>query len=115
MKGVLTGFTAWLLQRASAVFMVLFIIFIPLYMWQQGISGFHAWREALASPVMALIWALFFLSLIVHAWVGVRDVIIDYVHGLVGRLCLLGVLAVSLISMLLWVLGILLMNSGVEV
>lgn len=115
MKGALSGFSAWLLQRASAVFMLLFIIFIPLYIWQQGISGYSGWQQIIAEPVMALIWALFFLALIVHAWVGVRDILIDYVHSLILRLSLLVMLAVSLLMMLFWVLGVLLLNSGVVV
>ena len=115
MKGALSGFSAWLLQRASAVFMLLFIVLMPLYIWQQGISDYSSWRLLLAEPVMALLWALFFLALIVHAWVGVRDILIDYVHSLILRLSLLAMLAVLLVIMLFWVLGVLLLNSGVVV
>jgi succinate dehydrogenase / fumarate reductase membrane anchor subunit len=112
-KRVLSGFPAWLWQRASAVYMLLFIVLIPLYLWQQGTSDYNAWRLLLAEPVMALIWAVFFLALIVHAWIGVRDMLIDYVHGLVLRLSLLAIVAVSLVIMLFWALAVLLLNSGV--
>lgn len=113
MKGGLSGFSAWLLQRASAVYMLLFIVFTPLYIWQRGVNDYSSWRMLLAEPVMALLWALFFLALIAHAWVGVRDILVDYVHSLIVRLGLLAILAILLVMMLFWVLGVLLLNSGV--
>lgn len=113
MKSGLGGFSAWLLQRASAVYMLLFIILIPLYIWRQAVNDYSHWHTLLAEPVMALLWALFFLALIVHAWVGVRDILIDYVHSLILRLSLLTMLMILLVSMLFWVLGVLLLNSGV--
>ena len=33
--------------------------------------------------------ALFFLALLLHAWIGVRDVVIDYVHNFSARLTVL--------------------------
>jgi succinate dehydrogenase / fumarate reductase membrane anchor subunit len=95
--------------------MLVFFVFTPLYIWQQGVSDYNAWRSLLAEPVMTLMWALFFLALTVHAWVGVRDILIDYVNGLVLRLSLLAIAAVSLVIMLFWALGVLLLNSGMAV
>jgi succinate dehydrogenase / fumarate reductase membrane anchor subunit len=92
--------------------MLLFTLFMPLYIWQQGVKGYRAWQTFLADPVVALIWATFFLALMVHAWVGVRDILVDYVHSLAWRLSLLTIVAVLLVIMLFWVLGVLLMNSG---
>lgn len=115
MRGGLSGFTAWLLQRASAVYMLLFFVLVPLYIGLQGVRDYNAWHTLLAEPVMALIWALFFLALMVHAWVGMRDILIDYVSGLVLRLSLLAMLAILLVIMMFWVLGVLLLNSGVAV
>ena len=115
MSGALSGFSAWLLQRISAVYMLLFIILIPLYIWQQGVSDYNAWRSLLAEPVMALLWALFFIAMLLHAWVGVRDILIDYVHHLGLRLGFLLMMASVLVMMLFWLLGVLLLNSGVVV
>lgn len=115
MRGGLSGLSAWLLQRASAVYMLLFIVLTPLYIWQRGVNDYSSWHMLLAEPAMALFWALFFLALIAHAWVGVRDILVDYVHSLILRLGLLTILAVLLVMMLFWVLGVLLLNSGVVV
>ena len=115
MSGALTGFSAWLLQRISAVYMLLFIMLMPLYIWGQGVSDYKAWQSLLAEPLIALLWSLFFIAMLLHAWVGVRDVLIDYVHSLSLRLILLVIIAGSLLMMLFWLLGVLLLNSGVVV
>ena len=74
------GLRAWLLQRISAVYLALYVVYFLLAM------------------------ALFFLALSIHAWVGVRDVIIDYVHPAGLRLLLLCGLGVVLLGSLLWAL-----------
>ena len=52
---------------------------------------------------MSLATAVFFVALLAHSWVGVRDVIMDYVHPVALRLGLLTVLAFSLTATALWV------------
>ncbi|WP_172597681.1 succinate dehydrogenase, hydrophobic membrane anchor protein [Sulfuriflexus mobilis] len=113
MTGGLSGFRAWLLQRVTAIYLALFVLFIPLYMWQQASRDYLAWRGLLAEPVIALLFALFFLALCLHAWVGVRDILVDYVSALGLRFLLLSMTAIILISQLLWAWSILLVNSGV--
>jgi succinate dehydrogenase / fumarate reductase membrane anchor subunit len=38
----------------------------------------------------------------VHAWVGVRDVVLDYVHPLLPRLVILGAAALTLGLLAAW-------------
>jgi succinate dehydrogenase / fumarate reductase membrane anchor subunit len=51
---------------------------------------------------------VFFCALLAHAWVGVRDVIMDYVRPVAARAPALVVLAAGLIVMAAWVAQILL-------
>jgi succinate dehydrogenase / fumarate reductase membrane anchor subunit len=51
---------------------------------------------------------VFFCALLAHAWVGVRDVIMDYVRPVAARAPALVVLAASLIVMAAWFAQILL-------
>jgi succinate dehydrogenase / fumarate reductase membrane anchor subunit len=37
-----------------------------------------------------------------HAWIGIRDVLIDYVQPIAIRASLLGVIALALVAMGLW-------------
>ncbi len=50
--------------------------------------------------------ALFFAALLLHTWVGMRDVILDCVRPLAARSALLAVLAVSQTAIGVWILTI---------
>ena len=112
MSGVLTGLRAWLLQRASAVYLLLFVLFMPIVVVCKKLDSIDAWQAFVYSPVVTITWILFFASLFLHAWVGIRDVLIDYVHPFAIRALLLSLLAFYLIAMMFWVLKILLINTG---
>ena len=106
-----SGLKAWMLQRVSAVYMALFLVYflgVLLICEPQGYVEWHAW---LTSTTMSLATATFFLALLGHAWVGMRDVFIDYIKSFALRLTLLTLLALGLLMMALWVLRILLTGS----
>ncbi|MCK4743554.1 MAG: succinate dehydrogenase, hydrophobic membrane anchor protein [Sulfuriflexus sp.] len=115
MSGVLTGLRAWLLQRASAVYLLLFIVLMPVAVIFQKVDSLDAWQAFIYSPVVTITWILFFAGLFLHAWVGIRDVLVDYVHPFAIRALLLSLLALYLIAMMLWILKILLINTGATV
>jgi succinate dehydrogenase, hydrophobic membrane anchor protein len=52
-------------------------------------------------------FGLFALALLLHAWIGVRDVILDYVKPPALRLALLAAVALFLLANGLWLAGIL--------
>ena len=62
-------------------------------------AGWHSW---LADPLVNLATGLFVLSLLVHAWVGIRDIIIDYVHGFALRFVFLTVIIATLLILAVW-------------
>jgi len=100
-----------MLQRVSAVYMALFMVyFLGALLFCQP-SGYEDWRAWITSPVMSLATTTFFLALLAHAWVGMRDVFLDYIKPFILRLTLLTLLAVSLLVMALWVIRILLAGS----
>lgn len=49
----------------------------------------------------------FFAALLAHAWIGVRDVILDYVHPVAIRFFALAVLALGLTGAGFWVIHVL--------
>jgi len=105
-----SGYRAWLLQRVSAVYMALYTIFF-LFSWLAGApANYFEWHSWMGSLPVALATTLFFLSLLGHAWVGVRDVLIDYVKPVELRFTLLMVVAFAIIAMGLWVVKVLLMG-----
>ena len=106
-----SGLRAWVVQRVSALYLALFAF------WVLGLFAFHpprdagAWRALLADPVMGVAAGLFFLALLLHAWVGVRDVVIDYVHPPAVRLAVLILLAAGLLACGLWAARVLLLAA----
>jgi succinate dehydrogenase / fumarate reductase membrane anchor subunit len=57
---------------------------------------------------VALPTLLFFAGVLLHAWVGIRDVVIDYVHAAALRLCVLSLVGALLLVCGFWVADILL-------
>lgn len=106
-----SGLRAWLLQRVSAVYLAAYFIYVAAVVVvapPQNHLQFQSWMSSLP---MALATSLFFLALLAHAWVGMRDVLIDYVKPFSLRLILLTLLAASLLSLGLWALRVVLMGA----
>ncbi len=101
------GTRAWLLQRVSAVYMGLFLLLFPAYLVYVAPDSYQAWHDFVACRLVSLSLLLFFFSLLIHAWVGVRDVIIDYVHNPGLRLLKLTLTGLVLIACGLWIMSIL--------
>jgi len=67
------------------------------------------WWDWMADPVVFMANTLFFVALFIHAWVGMRDIIIDYIHVPGIRFALFGLTGLSLVAMGMWVLRTLFM------
>ena len=114
MSGVLSGLNAWVVQRASAIYLLLFSMAMPLAIVLLDIDSFQAWQSFVLSPLVAISGLIFFASLLLHVWVGIRDVIIDYIHPFRLRLLVLAMLALYLIALMFWVLRLLFVSVGVH-
>ncbi len=102
-----SGMRAWLLQRLSSVYMAAFIVVVLVWYVAADAISFTAWRALLGQPVIAVAVVLFFCSLLIHAWIGMRDVLIDYVPIMGLRLVILLGIAVFLLAMGIWVVFVL--------
>lgn len=101
------GMRQWLAQRISAVYMAIYIVlFIALLLAQQPVS-YIEWL-AIFSPVWWRILTLvFFIALIMHAWLGVRDVLKDYIFNDRLRPYIQLLVDILLITYLVWAFWIL--------
>ncbi len=109
MSQPLTGLSAWLVQRLSAVYMALFTMAALLLLLVAAPHDFATWRALFAHRAIAAAVMLFFIALLLHAWVGVRDVILDYAGQRPGwRLALLALLGAWLMVLAVWMLHIVL-------
>jgi len=73
------GLRDWLAQRITAVVMAVFsAIIVIVLMLGQPIS-YAVWRDFFAQGWMRVATLLFAASVAWHMWVGVRDILMDYV------------------------------------
>ena len=100
------GFSAWLLQRLSAVYMAVFITVAIIWSLTTPLD-YQIWKAALQNLWVKLAVLLFGLSLLLHAWIGVRDVILDYIHPAGLKVFKLSLLALFLLANGFWLLSIL--------
>ena len=102
----MSGFSAWLIQRLSAVYMALFIV-IALIWSMTNEFDYDKWQQSFNNHWLVLSVLLFGLSVLIHAWIGLRDVIVDYIHPLGLRLLALSLVALFLLANGFWLLSVL--------
>ena len=112
MRKAVTGLRAWLVQRISAVYMLLFILLLLFHFFLDPPHAYLAWHGWMKNPGVSVATFVFFSALLLHAWVGVRDVVMDYVHPLALRVSALVLLGFSLMAIAAWVVRILLTEYG---
>ncbi|MEO5692425.1 MAG: succinate dehydrogenase, hydrophobic membrane anchor protein [Usitatibacter sp.] len=112
MKKSVTGLRAWLVQRISAVCMLLFIVFVLFHFLFDPPRSYVAWHGWVMSPGVSVATFVFFAALLMHAWVGIRDVVMDYVRPVALRFATLALLGLCLLAIAAWVGRILLMGRG---
>jgi succinate dehydrogenase / fumarate reductase membrane anchor subunit len=79
-----SGLQEWRLQRWTAVALIPLGLYFVASMLRLATSDQMTAAAWLASPVPALLTILFVLALLAHAVVGLRSVIVDYVHTRAG-------------------------------
>lgn len=86
--GARRGLGFWLWQRASAVVMALYLPAFVLYAASHAPFDYTAWRGLFEPLIVKLTTLIFIAAALLHAWIGWREVLIDYVHHLGVRLVL---------------------------
>ncbi len=112
MRKNFTGLRAWAVQRVTAVYMLLFIVFFLAHFVVDPPHSYQAWHGWMMNSSVSIVTAVFFAALLAHAWVGLRDVILDYIHTMVFRVGLLMLLGFGLTALGVWVMRILWMQHG---
>lgn len=96
------GSRDWLLQRVSAVFMVFYTLLFVLVLIGSPSLQYPVWKALFANQWMRFATLLFLLSVYLHAWVGVRDILMDYVHPTGVRLTLQILVILALVLYTVW-------------
>jgi len=82
------GLRDWLSQRVTAVLMVLFTVVLLVQVLMPGPLDYARWAGIFAAQWMKVLTFVVIVALAWHAWVGVRDIWMDYVKPVGVRLAL---------------------------
>ena len=92
------GLRDWLVQRVTAALMALFTLVLLGQLVQPGPLGYDRWAAIFAPQWMKGFTFVVILGLAWHAWIGVRDIWMDYIKPLGLRLLLQ-------VASIVWLLG----------
>jgi succinate dehydrogenase / fumarate reductase membrane anchor subunit len=101
------GLGDWLLQRLTAVVMALYTLFALAFVVWCAPRTHADWKAMFSGGFFRLFTMLFIAALLYHAWVGMRDIIMDYVHATGVRLAVESAVALALAFYLIWSASIL--------
>ena len=81
------GLKDWLAQRVTALVMIAYTV-IFLVALGRGTVSYASWKALFAQEWMRFATFLFVASVLIHAWVGVRNIWMDYIKHTGLRLAL---------------------------
>ncbi len=102
------GMRDWLSQRVTATLMAVFtVVLLAQVIFAKGPIGYDAWAGIFAAQWMKLLTLVVLVSLGWHAWVGMRDIWMDYVKAVGLRLVLQVLTIVWLVGCVGWAIQVL--------
>lgn len=72
------GLKDWMAQRATAVVMALYTIILLVCLFSGDRFSYEGWAGLFAQQWFKMATFVTFLALFYHAWVGIRDIWMDY-------------------------------------
>ncbi len=90
LAGAHYGLRDWAMQRATAVIMLIYTIAFVLFLLclPSGAEGHAAWQAFFAQTWVKVFTQVTLIALFLHAWVGIRDLWMDYIKPFGLRLFL---------------------------
>ena len=106
-SGAHYGLRDWLAQRVTAVVMILYTVLFVVMLLKMPQFDYASWRGLWLAPLMRIATLLFLLSLFVHAWIGMRNIFMDYIKCTGLRLSLYAAVILALVAYTAWAVQIL--------
>lgn len=98
----LQGLRPWIMQRITAVYIALSLFYFALCLLLADSFSASDWITWVATPFNNIALGLFLLAVIWHAWIGVRDVVLDYLPNVMARILALSLVGLVLLGSALW-------------
>lgn len=101
------GMRFWLTQRLTALVMAAYFVLVVVLLLITQPDSFESWRSFVSPIWFRCATFLFFACLCMHAWLGVRDVLRDYIFNVGLRQYLQILVDVLLVVYFVWLIFIL--------
>ena len=101
------GLKDWLAQRITALVMAVYVIVFVGILLVCRPQSYEQWHALFDNQLMRIATFVFFISLFWHAWIGVRDILMDYVKPTAVRLGLEIAVVLVLVGYAVWAVQIL--------
>ncbi len=96
------GLKDWLIQRVSAIYLFLYVIFLFGYFLSHPTFDYYKWQDLFTLTSVQVVTVLALLLLVLHAWVGIWTVTTDYIKCTAIRLSLQTLIFVYLAWQFVW-------------
>ena len=100
------GLRDWLSQRVTAAIMAFFTFAVIVQMLLPGRMGYDKWAGIFSHQWLKALTFVVIVAMLWHVWVGVRDVLMDYVKALGPRLTLQAAAIVWLVGCAGWAIQV---------
>ena len=102
------GLRDWLAQRVTALIMALFtVVVLVQVIFSKGPMGYQNWAGIFSAQWMKSLTFAVIIALLYHAWVGLREIFMDYIKPLGLRLALQVLSIVWLVACAGWAIQVL--------
>lgn len=92
------GLRDWLAQRVTAVVMAVYSVIFLVMLLKLPQFDYASWKAMWTAPWMRYATLLFLLSLFVHAWIGMRNICMDYIKSTGLRVFLYALVILALVA-----------------
>ena len=101
------GLRDWLSQRVTAIVMIAYtLLLLGIVLWHGGLDR-ATWKGLFAGNAFRIATFVFMVALLWHAWVGVRNILMDYAKPMSVRLTLQIVVICVLVGYAGWTVQLL--------
>jgi len=101
------GMIDWLAQRVTAAIMAVYTLILVAVFFANRPISYGVWRDLFSQGAFRVATLIFAVCLAWHAWVGVRDILMDYIKPTAIRLGLQILVLLTLGVYLGWTVQIL--------
>lgn len=97
-----SGLSDWLMQRASAVILLVYVLFMVGYFLSVSDLSYSAWHALFQQTWMRIFTMLALISVAAHAWIGLWTVSTDYMKATGIRLIFQSFVILALFAFVVW-------------